>query len=209
MKIRRYFCFFLIIILAFSATETVCAAPADSGAAAGSYGLHGSVALVEDPEMLKTTQAAIAYELNTDTLLFAKDPDKRINPTGLVKLLTALIVLEEADLNEMATVYRNTLDTIALGLQNHEFLKALVDNDRLDLLFRYTERSFHRLDSAKKIFTEDMAPAERDSIIAHLSMSMVASQITWSRNGQKESPQDLMRYLKRYTQVVTALLEET
>lgn len=115
MKIRRYFCFFLIIILAFSATETVCAAPADSGAAAGSYGLHGSVALVEDPEMLKTTQAAIAYELNTDTLLFAKDPDKRINPTGLVKLLTALIVLEEADLNEMATVYRNTLDTIALG----------------------------------------------------------------------------------------------
>ena len=101
------------------------------------------------------------------------------------------------------------LDTIALGLQNHEFLKALVDNDRLDLLFRYTEKSFHRLDSAKKIFTEDMAPAERDSIIAHLSMSMVASQITWSRNGQKESPQDLMRYLKRYTQVVTALLEET
>ena len=115
MKIRRYFCFFLIIILAFSATETVCATPAASGAAAGSYGLHGSVALVEDPEMLKTTQAAIAYELNTDTLLFAKDPDKRINPTGLVKLLTALIVLEEADLNEMATVYRNTLDTIALG----------------------------------------------------------------------------------------------
>ena len=115
MKIRRYFCFFLIIMLAFSATETVCAAPADSGDAAGSYGLHGSVALVEDPEMLKTTQTAIAYELNTDTLLFAKDPDKRINPTGLVKLLTALIVLEEADLNEMATVYRNTLDTIALG----------------------------------------------------------------------------------------------
>jgi len=98
--------------------------------------------------------------------------------------------------------------TISLGLQNHEFLKALVDNDRHDLLFRYTEKSFRRLDRVKQIFPEGIPPAERDYIIAHLSMSMVASQITWARNGQKETPRDLMRYLRRYTQVVTALLEE-
>ena len=98
--------------------------------------------------------------------------------------------------------------TIALGLQNHEFLKALVDNDRHDLLYRYTEMSYRRLDEKKGIFPKDMAPEERDYVIAHLSMSMVASQISWARNGQKESPQDLLRYLKRYTQVITALLGE-
>lgn len=99
-------------------------------------------------------------------------------------------------------------ETIALGLQNHEFLRALVDNDRLDLLFRYTERSFRKLDNIKKIFPGELTEPERSYIIAYLSMGMVASQITWARNGQKETPQDLMRHLKRYTQVVTALLEE-
>ena len=99
--------------------------------------------------------------------------------------------------------------TIETGLQNHDFIRALVENGRQDLLFRYTERSFHKLDTLKAIFPEGLGQTERDYIIAHLSMSMVATQITWSRNGQKESPQDLMRYLKRYTQVVTALLEET
>lgn len=114
MKTRRFICYILIFLIIFSIAPAGSASQADQITVAGS-GLHDSSALVDAPELLATTQAAIAYELNTDTLLYAKDPDKRINPTGLVKLLTALIVLEEADLNEMATVHRNTLDTIALG----------------------------------------------------------------------------------------------
>lgn len=115
MKTRRYVCFLLIFLLVASIVIPAYGAPTERIGMAENSGLQGAVPLVEDPQMLKTTQSAIAYELNTDTLLYAKDPDKRINPTGLVKLLTALIVLEEADLNEMATVHRNTLDTIALG----------------------------------------------------------------------------------------------
>ena len=115
MKTRRYVCFLLIFLLVASIVIPAYGAPTERIVMAENSGLQGAVPLVEDPQMLKTTQSAIAYELNTDTLLYAKDPDKRINPTGLVKLLTALIVLEEADLNEMATVHRNTLDTIALG----------------------------------------------------------------------------------------------
>ena len=65
--------------------------------------------------MLDTAQAVIAYELNTDTLLYTWNPDMRINPTGMVKLLTALIVLERGNLDDMVTVYRSTLDTIAWG----------------------------------------------------------------------------------------------
>ena len=98
-------------------------------------------------------------------------------------------------------------DTIALGLQNHEFLKALVDNGRHDLLFLYTEKSFRRLDSIKSIFPKDMEQTERDYIIAQLSMGMVASQITWARNGHRETAKDLMRYLKRYTEIVSLLIE--
>lgn len=97
--------------------------------------------------------------------------------------------------------------TIALGLQNHAFLKALVDNGRHDLLFQYTEKSFQKLASRKELFPHDMQKAEQDYVIAHLSMAMVASQITWARNGQQETPKDLVRYLKRYTQIVASLLE--
>lgn len=98
--------------------------------------------------------------------------------------------------------------TIETGLDNHDFIRALVVNGRQDLLFRYTERSFHKLDTLKSIFPEDMNQPERDYVIAHLSMSIVATQITWNRNGRKETPGDLLRYLKRYTDVISAALEE-
>lgn len=98
--------------------------------------------------------------------------------------------------------------TIKTGLENHDFIRALVENGRQDLLFQYTERSLHKLDSLKSIFPEDINPSERNYIIAHLSMSMVATQITWNRNGRKETPGDLLRYLKRYTDVVSTVLEE-
>ena len=65
--------------------------------------------------MIAMSQAVVAYELNTDTLLYTWNADQRINPTGTVKLLTCLIVLEEANLDDMVTVYRSTLDTIAWG----------------------------------------------------------------------------------------------
>ena len=98
--------------------------------------------------------------------------------------------------------------TISLGLQNHEFLQALIQNGRYDLLYLYTEKSLHKLDSVKPIFAEDTDPLEREYIIANLSMSMVASQVTWARNGHKESAKDMMRYLKRYTCFVSALMEQ-
>ena len=98
--------------------------------------------------------------------------------------------------------------TITLGLQNYEFLKALAENGRHDLLFQYTEKSFRKLDKIKAIFPEDMDQREREYFIAHLSMSMVASQITWAKNGQQENAGDLLRYLKRYTQIIADLIGE-
>lgn len=104
---------------------------------------------------------------------------------------------------------RALLETsISLSLQNHAFLKALVENGRQDLLFRYTEQSFHQLDGIRNIFPEEMEAEEREYVIAYLSMVMVASQIVWARNGQRENAGDMLRYLKRYTQVLTALLED-
>lgn len=98
--------------------------------------------------------------------------------------------------------------TMELGLRNHDFLRALVINGRHDLLFSYTEKNFRKLDAQKRIFPEDMTMEERNYVIAHMSMSMVASLITWARNGQRETVQDIMRYQKRYLQVMDSLMKE-
>jgi hypothetical protein len=59
------------------------------------------------------------------------------------------------------------------------------------------------------VIPQDMDSSEREYIIAHLSMGMVASQITWARNGQRETAKDLLRYLRRYTRVVTEMVGDT
>ncbi|MBQ1215473.1 MAG: TetR/AcrR family transcriptional regulator [Firmicutes bacterium] len=99
-------------------------------------------------------------------------------------------------------------ETIAMGLQNHVFLQALIQNGRHDLLYRYTEENFRKLDSIRPIFPENMDPTEREYVIAHLSMGMVATQVTWAKNGCRETPKDLVRYLKRYADVVSRMGQE-
>ena len=117
---------------------------------------------------------------------------------------TADIYLNQPELSSAQLLEK----TMELGLRNHEFLKALVVNGRHDLLFAYTEKNFRKLDDQKRIFPENMTKEERDYVIAHMSMSMVASLISWARNGQRETVQDIIRYQKRYMQIMGSLLEE-
>ena len=62
-----------------------------------------------------TATAVLLYELNTQTLVYAHNPDMSVNPSGLVKLLTALIVLEEGNLDDVVTVKRSTLNSVSAG----------------------------------------------------------------------------------------------
>jgi len=96
--------------------------------------------------------------------------------------------------------------TIAQGMRYHEFIKALVDNRRIDLLFEYTEKSFRTLDLQGVILPEDMDKTEREYILTHLSMSMVATLITWARNGRKESATEVAGYMRKYVDILNTLM---
>ncbi len=111
------------------------------------------------------------------------------------------------DMGETLSSKRLLESIVDVGLENHELLKALAENDRLDLLFRYTEENFRMLDDQRGIFPVEMEPSEREYIIAHLAMSSVATQITWARHGQRETAQDLVRYLRRYARIILDMLE--
>lgn len=136
--------------------------------------------------------------------LFDNPEDVLIYQLDQMTEASADIYLTQQDMSSSQLLEK----TMELGLQNHDFLKALMENGRYDLLFAYTERNFRKLDQYKRFFPENISKEEREYVIAHLSMSMVANLITWARNGQLESVKDILRYQKRYLQVMGSLMEE-
>ena len=94
---------------------------------------------------------------------------------------------------------------IELGMQNNEFLKAVVSNGRFDLLYLYTEQNFRMLDEKNAILPPNLEPIQREYVLSQLSMAMVAILITWTRNGRKETAAEVVQHLKGYAQVLQGL----
>lgn len=115
MKKKQILSIILTFLLLLTMPVAGFALEDDSSVTKGSHSLKSTVPLAGSEQLLDTAKAVVAYELNSDTLLYTWNADQRINPTGMVKILTALIVLEEGNLDDVVTVYRNTLDTIAWG----------------------------------------------------------------------------------------------
>ena len=53
---------------------------------------------------LETAQAAFVYEVSTDTVIYSYNPDLKLYPGSLSKMLTALIAIEKVPLSEKITV---------------------------------------------------------------------------------------------------------
>ena len=67
--------------------------------------LDGQVPLAGSDRKLDTAQAAIIYERNTGTLVYAYNPDTKLPPGALSKIVTALIVVERVEnLDTVVTV---------------------------------------------------------------------------------------------------------
>ena len=56
--------------------------------------IDGRVPLGGSDRMLDTAQAAFVYERNTDTVIYGYNPDMKLYPGSLLKILTALIAIE-------------------------------------------------------------------------------------------------------------------
>lgn len=117
MKKMSVISFFLALFLLLGGVwQPACAETEQSLVVSeGCHSLLAQVPLGGTQQKVETAQSVILYELNTDTLLYAYQPDLPVNPTGLVKLLTALVVIEQGDLSEEVTVKRSVLDSVAIG----------------------------------------------------------------------------------------------
>lgn len=89
--------------------------------------INGRVPLGGSDRMLDTAQAAFVYERNTDTVIYGYNPDMKLYPGSLLKILTALIAIEESSLDEKVKVNTNSISrlpygTITAKLKNGEII---------------------------------------------------------------------------------------
>ncbi len=82
------------------------------------YGPHsadGRYPMLGSDNRLGDTGAAILYEVGSDTLVYTWQPDAAFAPSSLVKIMTALLAIENGALEEEVTVTRRVLDTVDIS----------------------------------------------------------------------------------------------
>lgn len=112
MRFIKTICLVLCLLIL---AQPIFAAETDVTVTSGCRTVDAGYALGGGEKLVETTQAAILYERSTGTLLYAYNADARIYPSSMVKLMTALVALDNASLSEEVTVTRSALNTVEIG----------------------------------------------------------------------------------------------
>lgn len=99
--------------------------------------IEGMVPLGGSDWMLDTAQSAFLYEVSTDTVVYAYNPDMKVHPGSLAKIVIAMIVLEECDLDETVVVTEGIQSYVPASAHTMEpvKLKSLEEMSVEDLLY--------------------------------------------------------------------------
>ena len=94
--------------------STAPAAPAEQDASVenGCRSLDGKVPIMGSQQIIPNMTAAFLFDVDMQTVLYALNPDMPIYPASLVKIMTALIAVEQGDLTDVVTVKDRVLATV-------------------------------------------------------------------------------------------------
>ncbi len=84
----------------------------DSSVLDGCHTIDAEDPLLGDAKLLDTAQGAFLYEVTTDTVVYAWHPDQKLPPAALVKMLTCIIAIENADLDDKVMVTGSALAAV-------------------------------------------------------------------------------------------------
>jgi len=76
------------------------------------FGLDDQSGILGSHKLIVNAQSVFLYEAKSQTLMYAWNADEGLAPASFVKLMTALLVVENAELTDTVTVDRGTLNTI-------------------------------------------------------------------------------------------------
>ena len=110
MKIMRRLCLLFTIVLLFNCGYVWAAPAVDS-----CMTLDAQVALAGNSQLLPTAQAAVLYALDSDTMVYSWNPDVQLDPSGMNKIMTALIALENGNPDALVTVSTVALNSVEIG----------------------------------------------------------------------------------------------
>ena len=116
MVIKKALCCIMSIILLFGAFALPVYADEyteDPSVSNGYHGIDGKKAYLGQGVLVENVKSAFLYEINSQSLLYSWNADLPQYPASLVKIMTALLVLENTELSNAVTVTQNALDSVA------------------------------------------------------------------------------------------------
>ena len=116
MKKVRVICLLMSLVLFISILSGTAFAQHDASVGSGCHSVDAQKALDGSEKMLDTAKSVVLYERNSDTMIYTYEPDKQVDPSSMVKLMTALIAIENLDMNATATVSRSALNDVGIGV---------------------------------------------------------------------------------------------
>ena len=114
MKIIRHYCLFICVILLLQllCAPALAAEGADPSVTEGCHTIDSMVPLLGIDPKISNAEAVFLYETTTQTVMYSWNCDKQMHPASLVKILTALIAVEEGNLTDVVTIKASTLATV-------------------------------------------------------------------------------------------------
>ena len=64
-------------------------------------------------QLIENCGSAMLYEIQSDTMMYAWNPDVQVHPASLVKIMTALLVIENTSMTDAVTIRQDVLDTVS------------------------------------------------------------------------------------------------
>ena len=96
--------------------------------------IDAQVPLGSDARMLDSAVAAFAYERNTGTVVYSYNPDLKLQPGTLTKIVAAIVAIEEGNLDDQVTVSSRNYKYLTPGAKNAKLKEGEVLTLR-DLLY--------------------------------------------------------------------------
>lgn len=131
MKLIRSACLFILLaaILLHGLVQPAQAQDnlIDPAVSNGCHSIDAAVPLESQKKLLDTAKAALVYERTSGTLIYNFNGDSRVYPASMVKMMTALVALEQGNLTDEVTVTSAALKQLyggakTMGLKDGEVL---------------------------------------------------------------------------------------
>ena len=110
MKKLRRCCLLLLIIMIWN-----CCCASAVPATDTCMTLDAQSALAGNSQLLPTAQAVVLYAPDSDTMVYSWKPDAPLDPSGMNKIMTALLALEKGNPDSLVTVSSMALNSVEIG----------------------------------------------------------------------------------------------